>query len=184
MDQKVVSTLDAVCFILKAPDARFTTTQKYIFESILALFGNDIKNNICTLLTFADGQKPPVVYALKLLDGKPLPFETYFSFNNSALFVDSRSDHQGALGPLFWDMGMKSCGEFFRILYHLPTKSLHFTSEVLKKRQKLDLTILHLQEEIDVGLSKINLLEQQFVVFTKYNQEMHDNENFVTSGQV
>ena len=46
-----VATIDAVCFILKAPDSRLTSTQKYIFEAILSLFGNDIKDNICTLIT-------------------------------------------------------------------------------------------------------------------------------------
>ncbi|CAC5357655.1 unnamed protein product [Mytilus coruscus] len=177
-DSKGVATLDAVCFILKAPDARLTTTQKYIFESILALFGNDIKNNICTLVTFADGQKPPVLAALEALDGTPLPCETFFPFNNSALYVDNRTDSLGSLSPFFWEMGMKSCDDFFRSLLGLQTKSLLLTSEVLTKRQKLENTILHLQEEIDLGLSKINLLEQEVKIFTKYKRQIRDNEKF------
>ncbi|XP_076084706.1 uncharacterized protein LOC143055447 [Mytilus galloprovincialis] len=177
-DSKGVSTLDAVCFILKAPDARLTTTQKYIFESILALFGNDIKNNICTLVTFADGEKPPVLAALAALNDKPLPYETYFEFNNSALFANNRTDSKSNLSPFFWEMGMKSCRDFFQSLFSFQTKSLLLTSEVLKKRLKLENTIKHLQEEIDLGLSKINHLEQQVVIFTKYKQEIHDNENF------
>ncbi|XP_071144020.1 uncharacterized protein [Mytilus edulis] len=177
-DARGVATLDAVCFILKAPDARLTTTQKYIFESILALFGNDIKNNICTLVTFADGQRPPVLAALEALEGTPLPFTTYFPFNNSALFVDNRADHQGTLSPFFWEMGMKSCGDFFQSLDGLQTRSLLLTAEVLTKRQKLENTILHLQEEIDLGLSKINLLEQEVNIFTKYKRQIQDNENF------
>ncbi|XP_076084709.1 uncharacterized protein LOC143055449 isoform X3 [Mytilus galloprovincialis] len=171
---KGVATLDAVCFILKAPDARLTTNQKYIFESILALFGNDIKNNICTLVTFADGQKPPVLAALEELDCQPLPFDTYFPFNNSALFVDNRADHPCALSSFFWEMGMKSCSDFFESLNGLQTKSLLLTSEVLTKRQQLKNTILHLQEKIDLGLSKINL----FDIFTKYKKQIQDNENF------
>ncbi|CAC5405874.1 unnamed protein product [Mytilus coruscus] len=177
-DAKGVLTLDAVCFILKAPDAKLTTSQKYIFESILALFGNDIKNNIFTLVTFADGQKPPVLAALEALDGKPLPSETYFPFNNSALFVDNRADHQGSLSAIFWKMGMKSCSDFFQSLDALQTTSLLLTSEVLVKRQKLENTILHLQEEIDLGLSKINLLEQEVNIFIKYKSQIRDNENF------
>jgi hypothetical protein len=80
-----VATIDAVCFILKAPDSRLTSTQKYIFEAILSLFGNDIKDNICTLITFADGQTPPVLAGLQALEHKSLPYDLYFTFNNSAL---------------------------------------------------------------------------------------------------
>ncbi|CAC5405875.1 unnamed protein product [Mytilus coruscus] len=80
-----VAALDAVCFVVKEPDAgRLTTTQKCIFESILALFGNDIKNNICTLVTFADGRRPAdqgalkALEALEALEDKPLPFHIIF----------------------------------------------------------------------------------------------------------
>jgi hypothetical protein len=52
-----MTTIDAVCFILKAPDSRLNSAQKYIFEAILSLFGNDIKDNICTLITFADASE-------------------------------------------------------------------------------------------------------------------------------
>lgn len=61
---KGVLYIDAVCFIVKAPDARLTASQKYIFSSIMALFGKDIKSNICTLVTFADGAEPPVLASL------------------------------------------------------------------------------------------------------------------------
>jgi hypothetical protein len=67
---------------LKAPDSRLTSTQKYIFEAILSLFGNDIKDNICTLITFADGQKPPVLAGLEALEHKSLPYKLYFTLLN------------------------------------------------------------------------------------------------------
>lgn len=175
---KGVATIDAVCFILKAPDARLTTTQKYIFESILALFGKDIKGNICTLITFADGQKPPVLAGLAALEEQPLPYETFYSFNNSALFVDNTISSRSNLSPFFWDLGMKSCKDFFDGILSLPTKSLLLTSEVLVNRQKLENTVLHLQEEIDLGLSKVNLIEQEIQIFTRFKTEIRNNENF------
>ena len=56
LDQKGVGFIDAVCFLVKAPDARLTVIQKYIFMSIQSLFGKDIKKSICMLITFADGK--------------------------------------------------------------------------------------------------------------------------------
>lgn len=176
--RKGVATIDAVCFILKAPDARLTPTQMYIFESILSLFGKDIQDNICTLITFADGQKPPVLAGLEALDFKSLPYKKYFTFNNSALFVDNNSDDPGALAPTFWEMGMKSCEAFFDHLVTLKTKSLQLTSEVLGQRERLENTVQHLYQEIDTGLSKIGVLEQEIDIFTRCRRQIRENKNF------
>ncbi|XP_039598579.1 uncharacterized protein LOC120519888 [Polypterus senegalus] len=85
-----VQHINAVCFVVQASQARLTHTQKYIFDSILSIFGKDIANNI--LITFADGQRPPVLDAItesnilfpKDDKGSPL----FFKFNNSALFAN------------------------------------------------------------------------------------------------
>lgn len=73
---KGLLNIDAVCFIVKAPDARLTHNQTYIFRSIMSLFGKDNESNICTLITFADGAEPPVLASLKESN---LPFESFFS---------------------------------------------------------------------------------------------------------
>ncbi|CAG2227309.1 unnamed protein product [Mytilus edulis] len=157
-----VPTIDAVCFILKAPDARLTQP----------------KYNICTLITFADGQRPPVLAALEALEFKSLSYEKYFTFNNSALFVDNSSNDPNDLGPTFWEMGMKSCEAFFDYLVTLQTKSLLLTSEVLDQRERLANTVHHLHQEIDIGLSKIGVLEQEIGIFTKYRRRIRENKNF------
>ncbi|XP_063404458.1 uncharacterized protein LOC134687928 [Mytilus trossulus] len=173
-----VATIDAVCFILKAPDARLTATQTYIFEAILSLFGNDIKDNICTLITFADGQRPPVLSGIQAIDGIPLPYDTFFTFNNSALFVDNTMDTQNNLPAFFWEMGINSCETFFNHLKTLQTKSLSLTTEVLRKRQQLENTVVHLQQEIEVGLSQINVLEKEVAIFSQNTQAILANKGF------
>jgi hypothetical protein len=130
------------------------------------LFGNDIKDNICTLITFADGQTPPVLAGLEALEHKSLPYDLYFTFNNSALFAENTATDQNNLSSTFWEMGMRSCKSFFDHLVTLQTKSLVLTSEVLAQRQRLENTVQHLYEEIDCGLSKINVLEQEIHIFT------------------
>ena len=73
---------------------------------------------------------------------------------------------------------MKSCKSFFDHLVTLQTKSLVLTSEVLAQRQRLENTVQHLYEEIDNGLSKINVLEQEIQIFTAYKREIHENKDF------
>lgn len=64
-DERSVLFIDAVCFIVKASDARLTFSQRYIFNSIMSLFGKDIESNLCTMITFADGGSPTVLDSLK-----------------------------------------------------------------------------------------------------------------------
>ncbi|CAG0901469.1 unnamed protein product [Darwinula stevensoni] len=79
-----VDQLDGICFVIQASLPRLTHTQKYIFDSILAVFGKDVENIIYVLTTSASREKPPVLTALK--DAK-IPSRNSFKVNNSAFFV-------------------------------------------------------------------------------------------------
>ena len=52
-----VSEIDAICFVVQASLARLTPTQKYVFDSVLSIFGKDVAENIRIMVTFADGQR-------------------------------------------------------------------------------------------------------------------------------
>ncbi|KAK7895237.1 hypothetical protein WMY93_020562 [Mugilogobius chulae] len=47
---------------------RLTATQQYVFDSVLSIFGNDVAENIRVLITFADGELPPVLEAITELE--------------------------------------------------------------------------------------------------------------------
>ncbi|XP_022109329.1 stonustoxin subunit beta-like [Acanthaster planci] len=82
-----VDHIDAIGFVAQSSQARLTHTQRYVFDSILSVFGKDISSNILLLVTFCDGQKPPVVDAVKEAD---IPCSnSMFKFNNSALFASN-----------------------------------------------------------------------------------------------
>lgn len=63
-----VSEVDAVCFVTQAPLSQFTPSQKYMFESVLSIFGKDVAENIRVLVTFADVQCPPVLEGINASD--------------------------------------------------------------------------------------------------------------------
>ena len=127
---KGIACLDAVCFLVKAPDARLTHSQKYILNAILSLFGKDIEENICTCITFAEAQKPPVLASLEKFR---LPHQNYFKFNNSALFANNVNKDE--LAHNFWKIGMNIFDSFFDQLDKMETKSLQMT-----KRGKISKT--------------------------------------------
>lgn len=71
-----IDQLHAVLFVTPASLPRLTATQMYVFEAILGIFGNDIKDNIYLMTTFADGQKPKVLSAVLAAQ---VPYSHYLS---------------------------------------------------------------------------------------------------------
>jgi len=81
--------LDAVGFVVQSALVRLTSSQKYIFNSVLSIFGKDLEKNILFLTTFADGNSPLVLEAIKeaklpcLMDQNGSPYHQ--SFKNGAI---------------------------------------------------------------------------------------------------
>lgn len=166
-----IQVLDAVCFLIKAPDSRLTATQTYIFNAIMSLFGHDIEENICTLVTFADGSDPPVLAAVA---ASGLPFNETFTFNNSALFSDSKLPFT----EMFWNMGLKSFKKVLKHVNGLQSKSIQLTKEVLQERHSLEITCQNLQPAINEGLSALRSLKQEIDLFKENEAEINRNRNF------
>ncbi|XP_067249339.1 uncharacterized protein [Chanodichthys erythropterus] len=183
-----IDSIDAVCFVVQASLARLTHTQKYIFDSILSIFGKDIADNILVMVTFADGKKPAVLEAIKVSDvpcsssgpGEPL----HFKFNNSALFATNKQSAEdgesgcGNFDQLFWKLGYSSMKKFFTSLNKMETQSLSLTREVLKERQQLEVLVEGLQPQINAGLTKLDEIKKTRATLEQHKADMDANKNF------
>lgn len=174
-DEKGVSFLDAVCFIVKAPDARLTISQRYIFNSIMSLFGKDVKSNICILVTFADGGKAPV---LETLNEANLPLDFVFEFNNSALFAQNTNLSSTSMSSAFWELGLNSFQQFFKHLTDLESRSISQTKDVLMKREQLKTIINGILPIVKAGLSKLAELKAHLENFEIHKRDIENNKNF------
>ncbi|XP_053389217.1 uncharacterized protein LOC123527098 [Mercenaria mercenaria] len=174
-DDTGVLFIDAVCFLIKAPDARLTPTQMYIFNAIMSLFGQDIADNFCMLITFADGKRPPVLSALK---AAKLPHEQYFPFNNSGLFAENTGEHVSSFSSMFWDMGCKSFQMFFDKLTKMETKSLRQTRDVLEQREVIEITMENLLPKLDAGLNKVEEMRVEIRILEDYKTQIEENSDF------
>ncbi|XP_034410679.1 uncharacterized protein LOC117746028 [Cyclopterus lumpus] len=187
-----VSEIDAVCFVTQASLARLTATQRYVFDSVLSIFGKDVGENIQMLVTFADGKHPPVLEAINAAK-IPCPkndigLPVHFKFNNSALFAHKRSSSSGdwdedsddndEFDQMFWNMGAKSMGRFFTALGKMTTKSLLMTKEVLKERKHLEAAIEGVKQQIKAGLAKLEQIKSTKEKIKEHETAMTANENF------
>ncbi|XP_033624670.1 uncharacterized protein LOC117288081 [Asterias rubens] len=189
-----IDHIDAIGFVVQASNVRLTQTQRYVFDSILSVFGKDIVDNIILLATFADQKDPPVMAALKEAD---IPFTgKLFKFNNSALFAEVRQSNQqggdktsngkdhGKIDTMFWDMGSESLKAFFQNVQTLEARSLILTKEVLDVRKRLETAIQGLQPQIMVGNCKYESLRRELQTLEENEAQIEANKDFKVTVKV
>ena len=176
-----IDKLDAVAFVANSSLARLTLSQKYIFESILAIFGKDIASCIILLLTFADGQKPQILDSIKEAN---FPHRKHFKFNSSALYInnkdgsddDNDDEEDAAMGKMFWDIGERSFKSFVAELDNMMPTSLVQTKEVLDERRNLEISVEGIQKEIKLGLGKLERLTTEVKVLSSHEQDIDEGK--------
>ncbi|XP_071832676.1 uncharacterized protein [Apostichopus japonicus] len=188
--------IDAIGFVTQASLPRLTPTQQFIFDQVLSLFGKDISDNIFLLVTFADGQKPPVLEGVKMA---AIPIKDYFKFNNSALYAEKESGNRHQHMPtktgnmsgsnsedsddndfdeMFWKMGEKSFLKFFKTLKTTQAKSISLTQDVLNERQSLETHVAGIHQHIRTGLTKLEQLRIEVDVLHRHEVDIEMNKDF------
>ena len=115
------------------------------------------------MLTFCDGGKPQVVYALESNKSvlnkiiSQIKGNWFYKFNNSAFFAD---DKENEFTQMFWKMSKDSFHEFLKKLTQTQRKSLSQTNEVLKIRQSLENDAKNISNKLQRGLELMKLIKQ------------------------
>lgn len=165
-----IDQIHGIGFVTQSSLARLTQTQKYIFDSVLAVFGKDIENNIFIMATFADGNEPAVKGAIK--EAK-IPYCNFLQFNNEYLFASNTN-----FCVPFWQMAYESFKDFFTHFTRTETVSLQITRAVLNERQSLESIVAGLQKRIKNGIAKIDELNQEEQVLRAHEADILKNKDF------
>ena len=173
-----IDHLDGIGFVVQSSQARLTKTRQYIFDSILSIFGNDVSENIFMMITFADGQCPPVLEAIK--EAKiPSHSEEHFQFNNSALFAkNDAKESKTKFAEMFWEMCLYSLETFFEEFPKTESVSLSLTREVLEERNQLHVLIEGLNGQITQSMNKLEEIRQEEIVLQQHEKEIESNKDF------
>ena len=152
-----ISKINAICLVVQSFNIKLTLNQKYIFQSVINLFGKNVIKNFVIMLTFSDGGKNQIIDSL-LNDAsfsiikKYLQKPWYFNFNNSAIFTDKNDQ----LTDMYFQMAMESFEKFLIKIKSLPLQSVNISKDVLIIRERLNIIIEYLIRQIYNQIKMIN----------------------------
>ena len=152
-----IDILDAVGFVVPSNPPTLTPTQRYIFDSVLSLFGKDIEDNIFMFCTFG-----------------------HFKFNHEGLYCLDRNDlEEDEIKSLqvSWNLGRTNFRNFFTRLSLVEPKSLQMTNEVLLERAELEDALTNIQDNIMLGVHELEKLNKEKEVLKKYEQDMDSKKD-------
>ncbi|KAL7841387.1 hypothetical protein SRHO_G00250780 [Serrasalmus rhombeus] len=176
-----VKELDAVCLVLKASQNRISGIQRYIFESVLSLFGKDIEDIIVLFITHSDGGPP--TNALQAIKTEKVPCchddenePVHFLFNNRQ--SEERTKRYEYVYKSSWEMAAGSIGEFFEFLKSRQRKSLNMTVSVLNERMQLEACVESLKKSIKFREAKQRELTEVQDVLKLNKQMIEEDEKY------
>ena len=167
-----MEVVHGIGFLTQASLIRLTQTQRYIFDSMLAIFGNDVKKNIFILATFDDGGKSQIKQSIS---DAGIPTDKFYTFNNGTLFQQRKSD------DAVW---LKNYADFFQKLPEVAATSIQLSKEVLQEREHLQTVIEGLSQQVKIGLGKIDELAQMRDELEKIKLKVTQSKNFKVKTRV
>ena len=176
-----LSAITCICIVAPSCNARLSANQKYIFNCILDLFGDDVKSNFKCMLTFCDGAKPVILDSLQseefmfheIIPHIEAPW--FHKFNNSGIF---EKDEENEFNLSFFNLGMKSFNEFTSRVKKLKKISLNKSKEVLEERQHLEKQVEILQIALKEGLDKISYIKGIINMIKSVKGNLNGSKNF------
>uniref|UniRef100_A0A3Q3S7V1 Septin-type G domain-containing protein n=1 Tax=Mastacembelus armatus TaxID=205130 RepID=A0A3Q3S7V1_9TELE len=177
-----VHELNAVGLVMKATDNRVSDRMRYIFDSVVSLFGKDLENKIVALITQSDGRTPKnALRALETAKIKCAENEknqpVHFLFDNCQ-HEDRTEEEEEEYLKLADKTTMRGMSQFTAFLEKTSPQKLEKTPDVLKDRIKLVACIQNLQDRIKSTEQKQKEVHQTLEALKKHEEEMKKNEKF------
>ena len=173
-----LNSINTILFVVKSSDTRLTSHQKYIFSSIISLFGKDIKKNFLALITFFNGTTTPsAVMTLEQSDFKDIipsiekPW--YICFDSNLIFGDPEDE----LVSVSYNRAKKNYKLLCDKINSLDRKSLQLSKKNLDLREKIRIRCSALEELLKSQMDKLGEIDDQ-------KKFIEDNEKKINSNEI
>ncbi|XP_022625900.1 uncharacterized protein LOC111240211 [Seriola dumerili] len=176
-----IQELDVVGLVLKAAENRLSDRLRYIFDSVMSLFGKDMEKNVVALITHSDGMPPKnAIDALEDAKIKCARNEknqpVYFVFNN-CLSTQRTEETEFGLGQA-WTVTTRGMHQFTSFLEKTTPQELKTTVNVLNERIRLAACINNLTQRIDLIKLNQKIIQQTQEELEKHKESMKKEHNF------
>uniref|UniRef100_A0A147B3K3 Septin-4 n=1 Tax=Fundulus heteroclitus TaxID=8078 RepID=A0A147B3K3_FUNHE len=173
-----IHELDSVGLVLKSSVNRLSDRLRYIFDSVMSLFGKDIEKNIVALVTHSNGKRPKdLLQALDAANIKCAKDENKkpvcFLFNNCQ--QEERTEEAEYLKNAD-KIAAKGLSGFTDFLGTSTPQKLQTTLDVLNERIRLSACIQNLQERIRLSELKQTEMKQIQEALKNYDENQTTNE--------
>ncbi|XP_071328176.1 uncharacterized protein [Trachinotus anak] len=176
-----IQEINAVGLVVKATENRLSDRLRYIFDSVMSLFGKDMEQNVVALITHSDGMPPK--NALEALDATNIKSArdeknqpVYFSFNN-CLSTQRTEETEFGLGQA-WMVTTRGMKKFTDFLEKTKPQKLETTVNVMSERIRLAACINNLTDRIEQIQLKETEIQQTQTQLEKYREALANKEKF------
>jgi hypothetical protein len=168
--------LDYILITIKANTTRWTYANQYVYDRVQEIFGKDAKERFIIMCTFADGQEPLCIGALK----DKFHYEEYFCFNNSALYIPAEGSNSNNNTKFFWKLGIENVKKFLKEIQNknLPPLSLRLSKQVMSKRNWLYENVKSSQKRVDQGFKMLDYSKELLDAIKKNKKLIDENGSF------
>ena len=172
--------INVICLVEQSSNCRLTIGIKLNLHTILNLFGDNLKTNFITMLTFCNWGIPQFAEALKNFQSysKIISYieePWYYKFNNSCFFsVDIKDFYVKS----FWNLSYKNFEIFIKRLEKLEKKNLLQTLELLSERRKLQDIVVNSYDKYILLLDKN--IEYKKISISKSNKDSRKIKNEIS----
>ncbi|XP_007544439.1 uncharacterized protein LOC103132561 isoform X2 [Poecilia formosa] len=183
-----VHQINAVGLVVKASDYRLSDRLRYIFDSVMSLFGKDLKRNIVALITHSDGRRPEnVLQALEDAKIKCSKDEmnqpVHFLFNNQQKQQGNTSEKDKVGSKYSWDFTNEEMCHLRDFMKNTKPQLLETTVEVLNERIRLKACIQNLKERIELNEQKQEDEMERDINFSMEVDEVYKEKEPIRGGK-
>ena len=178
---KRIDSLDAIGFVAKAGDARLTAQQRYIFESVLHIFGKNVKENLLSVLTCYDGHSVNILDSFEEAD---MNFAVNFPVNSEAVLqpkpLGLTVDKNVLINNphvIDYQNFFNEAERFAETLIDMAPRPLEQTLSVLQDRECIEVELQGLQENVQRLLVKRENIRRETEIYKQHQANKDANEN-------
>ena len=172
-DEKV-DQVDYILLCVPAGETRWTPATRYVYDSILKMFGKDAEEKFILMCTFADAGEPRCIETLK----PHVKWSQAFRFNNSALYTPASKGNE--MTKPTWDMGTQSVGDFLAYVQkaNAVPLSLKLSKEVLERREVLQVGVESAMKRVDDGFKELESVQKVIKLIKENEEQINENASF------